>query len=245
MSKGLADDIAAFLSVDEKYRDLKRLPDEFLERSRLLSGETIVQEALDLWRRGDQRNRWAAVTLLQSHPMAFRLLRWRPLQEMGDGMANWGDTDAFSFLAGLAWRNGQISDRRVRRWARSENRWWRRAALVCTVVLNRPSVGGSGDAGRTLAVAELLASDRDDMVVKGLSWALRELIRVDRSAVERFLRDHDDVLAARVKREVRNKLTTGLKNPGSKGKTKRRRDSAQPRSVLRNSTSDAGDRDLT
>jgi 3-methyladenine DNA glycosylase AlkD len=218
MSKRLADDIAAFLNVDETYQDLKRLPDEFLERSRKLSGETVIQVALDLWGRGDQRNRWAAVTLLQSHPTAFRLLRWRPLQEMGDGMGNWGDTDAFSLLAGMAWRNGQISDQRVHRWARSKNRWWRRAALVCTVVLNRPSVGGSGDVGRTLAVAELLASDRDDMVVKGLSWALRELIRIDPSAVERFLRDHDGMLAARVKREVRNKLTTGLKNPRSKGK---------------------------
>jgi hypothetical protein len=54
------------------------------------------------------------------------------------------------------------------------------------------------------------------MVAKGMSWALRELIAVDRGAVERFLEQHDDVLAARVKREVRNKLTTGLKNPRSK-----------------------------
>jgi 3-methyladenine DNA glycosylase AlkD len=69
----------------------------------------------------------------------------------------------------------------------------------------------------------LLASDRDDMVVKGMSWALRELIPVDRRAVERFLRKHDDTLAARVKREVRNKLTTGLKNPRSKGKAALRR----------------------
>ena len=225
MSKRLAKDIAAFLSVDETYRGLKRLPDEFLQRSQLLSGETVVQVALDLWGRGDQRNRWAAATLLQSHPTAFQHLRWRPLEEMGDGMGNWGDVDAFAFLAGLAWRNGQISDQRVHRWARSKNRWWRRAALVCTVVLNRRSLGGRGDVGRTLAVAKLLASDRDDMVVKGLSWALRELIPVDRGAVERFLRDRHDVLAPRVKREVRNKLTTGLKNPRSKGTAVRGRDS--------------------
>ena len=79
--------------------------------------------------------------------------------------------------------------------------------------------------GRTLGVAELLISDRDDMVVKGLSWALRELIRVDRSAVERFLRDHAGVSAGRVKREVGNKLTTGLKNPPSKGRAAPVRDS--------------------
>ena len=37
----------------------------------------------------------------------------------------------------------------------------------------------------------------------------------DPDAVWAFLREHDDALAARVKREVRNKLTTGLKNPKS------------------------------
>jgi hypothetical protein len=39
------------------------------------------------------------------------------------------------------------------------------------------------------------------------------LVVHDPEAVEAFLAEHEDVLAARVKREVRNKLTTGLKNP--------------------------------
>ena len=51
------------------------------------------------------------------------------------------------------------------------------------------------------------------MVAKGMSWALRDLIAHDRAAVERFLRKHDHHLPALVKREVRNKLTTGRKNP--------------------------------
>jgi 3-methyladenine DNA glycosylase AlkD len=55
--------------------------------------------------------------------------------------------------------------------------------------------------------------DRDDMVVKAMSWALRELVAHDPDAVRAFLSAHDDVLAARVKREVTNKLETGLKNP--------------------------------
>jgi hypothetical protein len=35
----------------------------------------------------------------------------------------------------------------------------------------------------------------------------------DPAAVSAFLDEHNDVLAARIKREVNNKLTTGLKNP--------------------------------
>ena len=46
-----------------------------------------------------------------------------------------------------------------------------------------------------------------------ISSALRELIVRDRRAVRRFLKEHHTVLAARVRREVRNKLRTGRKNP--------------------------------
>jgi 3-methyladenine DNA glycosylase AlkD len=51
------------------------------------------------------------------------------------------------------------------------------------------------------------------MVVKALSWALRELSKRDPEAAEQFLEEHQGVLASRVLREVRNKLSTGLKNP--------------------------------
>jgi 3-methyladenine DNA glycosylase AlkD len=62
-------------------------------------------------------------------------------------------------------------------------------------------------------VCRLLASDHADMVAKALSWALRELVVHDAGAVVQFLSEHEGVLAARVKREVRHKLATGLKNP--------------------------------
>jgi len=111
------------------------------------------------------------------------------------------------------WRNGQIGDDEVRDWARSENRWWRRVALVSTVALNLKARGGTGDVARTLPVCLMLAADQDDMVVKALSWALRVVEQHDREAVESFLMEFDHCLASRVKREVRNKLNTGRKNP--------------------------------
>ena len=51
------------------------------------------------------------------------------------------------------------------------------------------------------------------MVVKALSWALRELGKKHPEKARKFLADHRRDLAARVIREVENKLTTGLKNP--------------------------------
>jgi len=132
---------------------------------------------------------------------------------MGALIEHWGTVDTLASIAGPAWREGVLSDKRILKWTRSKNRWWRRTALVCTVYLNVKARGGQGDAYRTLMICEQLKADRDDMVVKGLSWALRDLISVDRAAVQRFLADNENVLAARVKREVGNKLMTGLKNP--------------------------------
>jgi 3-methyladenine DNA glycosylase AlkD len=133
---------------------------------------------------------------------------------LGRGINSWGDVDTFAcYVAGPAWREGQIPDDVIRRWARSEDRWWRRAALVSTVPLNNKARGGTGNTERTLEVCQMLIDDRDDMVVKALSWALRELVKLDPDSVESFLSEHEEKLAKRVLREVRNKLSTGLKNP--------------------------------
>jgi 3-methyladenine DNA glycosylase AlkD len=159
--------------------------------------------------------RQAAYELLVRHEPALASLKTREIERLGKGIDNWASVDTFAcHLAGRAWRDGRVSDAAVRRWARSKDRWWRRAAVVSTVPLNKRSHGGSGDTQRTLEICALVAADHDDMVAKGLSWALRELVVRDRRAVQRFSKDHDTTLAARVRREVRNKLRTGRKNPG-------------------------------
>jgi len=152
--------------------------------------------------------------LIRHHRGAFESIGEAELEALGQGINSWWSVDSFArTLAGPAWLKGQVTDALIHRWAHSEDVWWRRAALVSTVALNVRSHGGYGDVSRTLAVCRLLAADREDMVVKALSWALRELVVHDPDAVREFLEEYEDVLAARVKREVRNKLTTGLKNP--------------------------------
>ncbi|MCK4672025.1 MAG: DNA alkylation repair protein [Candidatus Aegiribacteria sp.] len=160
------------------------------------------------------KHRWIAYELIHDHPDAFHSLDRRSLEALGRGINSWSSVDCFSrTLSGPAWRDGLISEDTIRDWALSADRWWRRAALVSTVALNMRSFGGKGDAGNTLAICGMLVADHDDMVVKALSWALRALIVHDPAKVEGFLCAYDYVLAARIKREVRNKLETGLKNP--------------------------------
>jgi 3-methyladenine DNA glycosylase AlkD len=119
-----------------------------------------------------------------------------------------------------AYREGRISQSELARWARSEDRFRRRAALACTVALNTKARGGHGDAPRTLAICDMLLSDRDDLVVKAMSWALRELAARCPYETVHYRDQHETELARRVVREVRNKLTTG-KRSGRTGRNAR------------------------
>lgn len=135
------------------------------------------------------------------------------MERLAGPLGSWYATDTFGpYVAGPAWLAGGVSDADVVRWATSPDLWWRRTALVATTFLNNKSRGGNGDARRTLMVAELLVDDREDMVVKAMSWALRMLVSWDAEAVRAFVAQHEHRLAARVKREVRTKLETGRKN---------------------------------
>lgn len=155
--------------------------------------------------------------LILDHHEAFALLGERELEELGRGLDSWGSVDSFGrTLSGPAWRDGLIGDGVILRWARSRDKWWRRAALVSTVALNVKSQGGKGDSPRTLNICRLLVDDHEDTIEKALSWALRELVAHDKRAVEDFIAEYKGELGSRVRREVGNKLRTGLKSPRRK-----------------------------
>jgi 3-methyladenine DNA glycosylase AlkD len=201
-------------------RRVRRAVSRRLARS---SPAVVLAVANALVDRGGFVDRLIAYELVAGHPAAFaglsraRVLRW------SRGLADWGTVDLFGCtLGGQAWRAGLLTDADIDQWSRSLDRWRRRLALVCTVTLNSKARGGAGDTVRTLRICTALVDDRDDMVVKALSWALRELSKRDKSAVEKFLAEHRLRVAPRVFREVTSKLTTGLKNSGS-GQARRSR----------------------
>jgi 3-methyladenine DNA glycosylase AlkD len=155
-----------------------------------------------------------AYEIIVNHQPALHALSQKDVASLGQGIQSWGEVDCFScYIAGPAWRQRNISDQLIKSWAQSPNHWWRRAALVSTVPLNNRARGGQGDVNRTLKICRMLIRDRDDMVIKALSWALRELSKRYPVPVSSFLEQYDEHLAPRVKREVTNKLRTGLKNP--------------------------------
>jgi len=221
---------SALIHVDELAREIdtriRALPDprtdsvravrrEFSRRLSKATPEEVIDLALVLIREYGRRS--VAHELVHHHRPALQSLGSGELEELGQGIDSWWAVDGFATLiAGPAWREDQVPDQVIDDWAHSSDRWWRRTALVSTVALNVKARGGAGDVPRTLRACSLLVGDHDDMVVKALSWALRVLVQHDLDAVSGFLAEHEEALAARVKREVRNKLATGLKNPRRK-----------------------------
>ncbi len=189
----------------------------------------VLAVVKDLVRSGARTDRLVGFELLRSHGGAFAQLNDARIESLARGLADWGSIDLFGVtVTGPAWQGRLLSDAKVRAWARSSDRWRRRLALVSTVALNSRARGGSGDPHRTLAVCRPLMADRDDMVVKALSWALRELAKREPALVTRLLEQERDSLAPRVRREVANKLQTGVKQPARVASGGRQR----PRSVL-------------
>jgi 3-methyladenine DNA glycosylase AlkD len=201
-------------ATTEEVRAVRK---EYSKRLAKIRPEYVVNLALRLLDYPTFTHRFVAYEIVAHHRAALASLTLKDLEQFGRGMDHWAAVDTFAcYLSGPAWRQRQVTDADIQRWTRSEDRWWRRAALVSTVPLNTNARGGTGDAARTLRLCRMLLEDRDDMVVKAQSWALRELAKRDRTAVVDFIETHQQDLPARVLREVRNKVTTGLKNPKRK-----------------------------
>ncbi|MFO0859208.1 MAG: DNA alkylation repair protein [Phycisphaerales bacterium] len=188
-------------------------------RAKSIAGElradpaALIAHATKLALDGEEQ---LAFELFRAAPKAAATITIKQAERLLPTLHDWQSTDCFgSFVSGVAWREGSLTDKHIVTWTRSKDLWTRRAALVSTVPLNlnaRGSKAPKGEAKKTILICDRLIDDHEDMIVKALSWALRTLAPKDPAAVRAFLVRHEARLAARVLRETRNKLRTGLKN---------------------------------
>lgn len=170
----------------------------------------LVAEALEAAL--PQETKWLAYELIRHHKAAFSQVAPETIVAFAEAATSWYAVDSLgTILAGRLWAQGRVPDAMVDGWSVSESRWLRRSALVATVGRNAVAP----DPARTFALCIRLADDRDDMVEKAVSWALRWLAQKDRAVVEAFMAEHGSRFRPRVRREVRHKLMTGRKTPRS------------------------------
>jgi 3-methyladenine DNA glycosylase AlkD len=112
-----------------------------------------------------------AVFLLQSEVGRLGDADFRLFESWLGRVSSWADHDALaSYLLGPMMAEKPKRASRVFVWARSKNRWYRRAAAVALI---RGARAGQFER-EIMRIAETLRGDLDDMVQKGLGWLLRE-----------------------------------------------------------------------
>ena len=89
-------------------------------------------------------------------------------------ITNWASCDGFcNHTMGDFIEQYPECTEELKRWTQSENRWMRRAAAVSLIV---PAKHGKF-LEESMAIADLLLTDTDDLVQKGYGWLLKEASR--------------------------------------------------------------------
>jgi 3-methyladenine DNA glycosylase AlkD len=105
-----------------------------------------------------------------------------------DRFNSWGTTDGFCIdvLQPLLRKYRKEVLALLRQWNQSENRWKRRASVVAFV----RKIGATGEfVDEALELCENLIWDKDDMVQKGVGWALKDSMRGAREKVLEYVKD--------------------------------------------------------
>jgi 3-methyladenine DNA glycosylase AlkD len=199
------------LGVDAKN---KKLILKYLkEQTKTLSTEELLSNAKELVRTNQFDCQQIAYMLIGETKSLQQILTEQDIDDLIINPDNWALIDCLGvYVVGPAWRNEQISTNKIKTFSASDNYWLRRLALVATVPLNLKAQGGLGDAKRTIEICTLAIDDHHDMVVKAMSWALRELSKRDKKVVHDFIRKNNNRLHNKILREVMHKLETGKKN---------------------------------
>jgi 3-methyladenine DNA glycosylase AlkD len=152
------------------------------------SSEEVRTAAQALWREATAREERYAAIAVTGLPAARGALELLPLyEEMITTGAWWDLVDGIS---------GRIRDLLLahpaqlrpvlRRWARAEDRWLRRSAIIAQL--------GAKERTDTALLTEVIvvnAADPEFFVRKAIGWALRDLTKTDPAWVRGFLAEHE------------------------------------------------------
>src|SRR5262249_6046622 len=117
-----------------------------------------------------------AVYLLEKLTDKFGDAEFERLESWLPRISSWADHDALVYsLIGqmIAMKPSRIKS--VFRWAKSKDRWHRRAACVALI----PGTRRKMFFPEIVRLSNFLLHDPDDMVRKGLGWLLRETAKAD------------------------------------------------------------------
>jgi 3-methyladenine DNA glycosylase AlkD len=136
----------------------------------------LVKVADELFAGSVLEEKVAAVFLLEKMDAQFGDREFRMFESWLDRISSWADHDGlvhYLISPMVAAKPARVND--VFRWAKSPNRWRRRAACVALIRGARAKMFFP----KIVKLSDSLLADKDDMVQKGLGWLLRETAKYD------------------------------------------------------------------
>src|ERR1700722_2585939 len=157
--------------------DLRRAALRFRREIRKEHGLDFLIEVADhLFCGAVLEEKVAAVFLLEKLDLEFGDREFERLESWLDRIVSWADHDALvHYLIAPMISSKPERAEIVFRWAKSPNRWLRRAACVALIRSARSKMF----LPEIAKLSDSLLSDGDDMVQKGLGWLLREAAKFD------------------------------------------------------------------
>ena len=138
--------------------------------------EFLVTVADELFTGSVLEEKIAAVFLLEKLDAQCGEWEFRLFESWLDRVSSWADHDALVHdLIGPMVKAKPARVKAAFRWAKSPNRWHRRAACVALIRGARARMPFR----EIFRLSDLLLDDKDDMVQKGLGWLLREAAKSD------------------------------------------------------------------
>jgi 3-methyladenine DNA glycosylase AlkD len=178
--------------------DLRRAAVRFRREVRKQYGLDFLVEVADhLFAGPVLEEKVAAVFLLEKLDAEFGDREFKLFESWLERIGSWADHDALvhSLIAPLV-ASKPARARIVFRWAKSPNRWHRRAACVALIRGARAKMFFP----EIQKLSNSLLADKDDMVQKGLGWLLRETAKFDAKRTVPYLmkiREHAPRLVLR------------------------------------------------
>ena len=112
---------------------------------------------------------------------------WR-LDECLDNVTEWGNTDLFcgAVIQPILERRPNQVIKLLRKWNQSKNKWKRRASVV---TFTRKTAKNGKFIDIALELCNNLIWDSEDLVRKGVGWALKDNMRFDKKRVIEYVKD--------------------------------------------------------
>jgi 3-methyladenine DNA glycosylase AlkD len=150
-----------------------------------------------------------AVFLLEKMTEEFDDAEFRLFESWLPRISSWADHDGLvHYLIAPMVASKPDRTARVFRWAKSPERWHRRAACVALIQGTRRKMFFS----EIRRLSDLLRSDEDDMVQKGLGWLLRETAKADAKRTVPYLMSIRKQAPRLVLRTACETLPPGVRN---------------------------------